>query len=523
MCWRHSNLGEQLVPPILKSFPFSRLVLAAVALLLPCPSAAAAGLLITEIYANAPGSGRDSGKEWIELYNPAEQPVPLRGTRLCRLDGTKQEQAWCIDIAASETEVPAKGYAVVAQARDLGIEVCLDKPIHVVTDEAFSLKNSGVQFLCVHAGGVERCVKFSDSKSFPDGKSRHLVALDREGMDLGEDWIEESCMLADSVFGTPGFALGACGGQTDDPWYAAWVCPITPPVLEGGGDDGAAAIGGDGDADWTETQARREQVGKQLEDTLSKPLPSLVLVDVALNARQGTVRYEVEQGKFNELTEVSLYAAGSPDSRSGILLARAVPLPSRTDQPLELAWSAQTLPPGRAFLFARVRDVRGRTAYAHASKSVDVKADQTLPRVRVVQARLHEAVAGHQALELQWRVESPRAGALTLQWRTSGESVGEWQSIVTALPVDQDHQEGTYLWRREAPSHNVPLEVAAALHTESGTVRSDTVAVEPAPESGGCGGSPVPRTQEADAVAALVLLLAARGLSRGATRFLSFG
>lgn len=507
------------MPPILKELPFARIVHGAAALLLPCSSAAAAGLIITEVYANAPGSSRDSGKEWVELYNPADQPVPLRGTRLCRLDGTKQEQAWCVDIAASELEVPAKSYAVVAQARDLGIGVCLNKPVHVVTDTAFSLKNSGVQFLCAHAGGVETCVKFSDSKTFPDGKSRHLVALDRKGLDLGQDWVEESCMLVDGVFGTPGFARGACGGQTDNPWYAAWVCPVAPPAASGGGDGGV--VTGDGDAGRTEAQARREQVGRQLQETLRQPLPALVLTDVSLNGRQGTLHYRVEQGSFNQVVELSLYAAAEPEARSGVLLAGAVPLPSQADQQLELAWSAKTLPPGPAFLFVRARDSGGRAAYAHAPKSVAVKADQTTPRVRMARARLHQAVAGHQTVELQWRVEPPAPGTLTLQWRTGGESAGEWQPIVTALPVDSQHYEGTYLWRREVGPEPAKLEVAAALHTATGTVRSDALAVESAPKSGGCGGAPAPQTQESDALAALALLLAARRCFRRHVRSLA--
>ncbi len=495
------------MPPILKD----SLACAVALLLLPCSSAGAAGLFITEIYANAPGGSRDSGKEWVELYNPADQPVSLQGTRLCRLDGTKQKQAWCVDIADSEVEVPAKGYAVVAQARDLGIEICLDKPIHVVLDEAFSFKNSGVQFLCVHSDGVEKCVKFSDSKTFPDGKSRHLAALDREGMDLAEDWVEESCMLADSVFGTPGFALGACNGQTDDPWYTAWICPLEQLAEEG---DGVAVASDDSAVDQAETHAQREQIGKQLQETLNKSLPRLVLSDITLDSQQGSVLYRVETADFNELAEVSLYAAGSPEGRTGVLLVRAMPLPAEAHQWLELAWSAKTLPPGSVFLFARVRDLQGRVAYAHAQKPVEVKDFQTAPRVQVQQARLHKAVAGHEAVELQWSVKYTTQGSLTLQWRTAGELAGEWQSIVTGMPVDEDHREGTYLWRREAQSDYIPLEVVALLHTELGTVRSEVMAVEPVSESGGCQESPSSQTQEADAVATLVLLLVLLRISR---------
>ena len=48
-------------------------------------------LVISEVYANSPGSVSDSGKEWVEVTNvTAETTIVLDGAVLSRLDGTAQ-------------------------------------------------------------------------------------------------------------------------------------------------------------------------------------------------------------------------------------------------------------------------------------------------------------------------------------------------------------------------------------------------------------------------------------------------
>jgi len=79
--------------------------------------------VISEIFANAKGSGTDKNKEWFEIYNPENFELKLSSIEIRRLDGVVKKEARRFVWRSSEAVVVhPKGYLVVAQSRDLGLD-----------------------------------------------------------------------------------------------------------------------------------------------------------------------------------------------------------------------------------------------------------------------------------------------------------------------------------------------------------------------------------------------------------------
>jgi hypothetical protein len=167
--------------------------------------------VISEVYANASGEKRDQGLEWFEVYNIGSTPIDLANATVRRLDGIKKDEAWRIQLSASTSLLEPQHYAIIAQKKDLGIELCLDVLLVLVSDPNFSFKNSGTQTLCFQTiDNVEDCAPFNNSAAFPDGKARYNKSPTLLGNDDLRWWHIEDCEILPHVFASPGTGGGFC-------------------------------------------------------------------------------------------------------------------------------------------------------------------------------------------------------------------------------------------------------------------------------------------------------------------------
>jgi len=170
--------------------------------------------LVSEVFANAPGTGRDQGKEWFEIYNASDRPISLDGVVIRKLDGVTKKEAWREILLSEQAVIEPGRYAVVAERADLGLGLCFAFDVFTLGSRIFELRNSGMQTLCiVTQEGEESCAKFGDDEAFPDGKSRYASRLSDKDVERPQNWWIESCQFYDSNYATPGFAAGICSSN----------------------------------------------------------------------------------------------------------------------------------------------------------------------------------------------------------------------------------------------------------------------------------------------------------------------
>lgn len=75
-------------------------------------TAAKAEIMITQLMYNPEGS--DTGKEWVELYNPGEKDVLLQGYSLESGDGSA-ENDWSLEWSGTSETIRAKGYFLIGE------------------------------------------------------------------------------------------------------------------------------------------------------------------------------------------------------------------------------------------------------------------------------------------------------------------------------------------------------------------------------------------------------------------------
>ncbi len=170
-----------------------------------------AQVVISEVYANGDGGQRDQGLEWFEVYNIGSTSIDLSDAIVRRLDGIKKAEAWRIQLSGATSLLAPQHYAVIAQKKDLGIELCLDMTIILVSDPDFAFKNSGTQTLCFKTSSeLEDCAPFNNSATFPDGQSRYNKSPTLFGNDDLRWWHIEDCEIMPNIFASPGAVGGFC-------------------------------------------------------------------------------------------------------------------------------------------------------------------------------------------------------------------------------------------------------------------------------------------------------------------------
>ncbi|MEM7402821.1 MAG: lamin tail domain-containing protein [Myxococcota bacterium] len=488
---------------------------------MPTSWAWASNLLITEVYANAPGRSSDTTREWVELYNVSDHPIALTGLIIRRIDGVKSpKEAWRIVLQQSDVMVPVGGYAIVAQSADLGLGLCPQIPLHVVADERFSLKNSGVQQLCIQqAGQQEQCVQFSDSKTFPDGQSRHLPTVDAALGGQLSDWRTEDCPLPQEALGSPGFAFGACHSDTFsaiDPWYADWICPqLQEDAAQNELDDPSESNNGDAQQQ-PQPSIEPQQTDPKLLALAQQPLPQLQLHARQQSPQHVVITCQTATADFGPLLHMDIYASTHPDLLlDGILLATAVAVPTQPQQPTQTAVAVAALPSATYSFFGRLRNVAGQEAHVRAPESIAIDNTIALPNLRITQAEMQQLSSARQAIHLSWSVEPAMLGNLTLYARDTTNSNTDWQTVVTGLPNPDSG--GKYVWYPADASEKSRFEVYGLLRVAQGSVTSAQLPVVPAPQPQSCRGATPAATAGQDT--AFVLLWAIyRAAQRSSTR-----
>jgi len=161
-------------------------------------------LLITEVL-QSPSRVEDDYGEWIEVYNPGDEPVNLEGLTLVSDDGDAAD----IDTRAV---VEPGAYAVLAGFADPRINGGLD-PVWT-WEWDYGLKGSGMQIQLAYGTFVVDAIRYDNGITFPDpaGASMSLdpSALDEAANDDGANWCEGVDPYGDGDLGTPGAANPPC-------------------------------------------------------------------------------------------------------------------------------------------------------------------------------------------------------------------------------------------------------------------------------------------------------------------------
>ncbi len=189
-----------------------------------------AQVIVSEVYANADGDHRDQGFEWFEVYNIGSTPVDLANAIVRRLDGVKKEEAWRIQLPNAAAFLAPQEYAIIAQKKDLGIDICLDVLTIMIADPSFSFKNSGTQTICFQAiDNQEDCAPFNNSAVFPDGHSRYNRAPTFFANDDLKWWNIEDCEIMPNIYASPGTRGGFCHSDSM-PLPHKIACPMEKTV-----------------------------------------------------------------------------------------------------------------------------------------------------------------------------------------------------------------------------------------------------------------------------------------------------
>ncbi len=165
---------------------------------------------ITEVFIHA--SDKKPGQQWVEVYNAGNESVNLRGLWVKRLDGKSKVEAWRFQIPDQDALVQPGEYALIAQKRDLGRNLCSDVLVVEAPSKRMSFKSSGIQTVCVG----DACAVIGDSRKAEFDHARDLS----EGA-----WQSASCEIAPQFYGSPGLSASFCEEQQASPWHE---CPPKP-------------------------------------------------------------------------------------------------------------------------------------------------------------------------------------------------------------------------------------------------------------------------------------------------------
>lgn len=157
-------------------------------------------LLISEIFANAPGHKSDRGKQWIEVLNQGE-PILITHLTLTIHSGKTQELLFSENLSLSKS-LFFNDYLVIAQNKTLGLSHCLKNESPILTMATFKIDDDEDPRICVTLNhDLQTCAGLSKKNKISDG-----VSLFRNSDDLNDTplWRYEPCHLIDGVFASPG-------------------------------------------------------------------------------------------------------------------------------------------------------------------------------------------------------------------------------------------------------------------------------------------------------------------------------
>ncbi len=170
---------------------------------------AAGAVVISEIHYNPWGQGEvaDIDGEWIEFYNPGDQPVDLSGATI--RDNGKDKY----NILGDNTVVPAKGWLVFGASADKKLNGGVD--VDHVYGTSLNLTNVGADALILDKDGVViDQVAWDTTGGWPFLNSRAMSLspdkLDATSNDDPLAWCGAQTVLPSGDKGTPGKANDPC-------------------------------------------------------------------------------------------------------------------------------------------------------------------------------------------------------------------------------------------------------------------------------------------------------------------------
>jgi hypothetical protein len=368
--------------------------------LLSSPARAEIDLVISEVYANSPGSVSDSGKEWFELFNLSpETPIDLEGAVVRRLDGTAQNEAWSITLTnAPILQVGER--LVLAASEDLGLNQCFTFTPYVLSSP-FSLSNSGVQYLEITTLNNEgEKVKISNSNSFPDGQARERAAND-ETDDLDVAWSTATCEISGSAFGTPGKSLGDC--LTEEDFLPESECGGEPPVVT---TDGGVVLPG---------PTTSELDGGGVVDTTGNQSPSGSLTVISSTESQATLQISASDADHNYVS-VDLYYAVSNQDMAGKEITTGL-LVTADGTPENYEWNFGNTPEGSYFPFAAFTDSFGARTYTFGDRAVLVGSQaQNMAFELTEPDGINDVADATQKVSISWSIFPATDGVVSLYY-----------------------------------------------------------------------------------------------------------
>ncbi len=173
-------------------------------------SFAAGSIVVSEFLYDPLAVGEDSG-EWVELYNPGNDPIDIAGWVL-KDDGTNLVR---ILPASGVLAVPAKGFVVLGQKADLAANGGAD--VDWAYGGKFQMANTADEIVLSWNDHVIDRVGYDVSAGFPKATGRSLqlepVFLQADLNDEGGAWCAtpDAAVMAGGDRGTPGAANLDCG------------------------------------------------------------------------------------------------------------------------------------------------------------------------------------------------------------------------------------------------------------------------------------------------------------------------
>jgi len=370
------------------------------------------GVLISEVYAHGLGSSTDHGQEWFELFNAGEMPVKLNGMVVRRLDGSSSEEAFRLTIQSNEDLIIEPGdYFVVAQSRDLGLPLCLDIPLVVVHDRAFSLDNSGVQSLCIQpVGQVEDCAQFSNSRSFPKGHSRYYSGSNLVGNDKLISWQVEDCPLFFGRYGTPGKAASSCRQEPFPYDSLIMYCPWNLNLLGQG-----PALSFPRTKSWVQPGKYEVVYEKLPNHFIAFQIPEEVML---LNERKVIELFYTTEPKVNFGSRIHFVLDNENKNR--------------------LLWDYSEVLSGHYYIFARIGDGVGNFSVSELMGPVEIKKDQVEHDFSIISAAFDVV---KQAIIIRWQCPLGH-GRASFYWLDSEGS----EHLITLSATSMSHK-NELLWR----------------------------------------------------------------------------
>ncbi len=157
-------------------------------------------VLISEIFAHAPGRKSDQGRQWIEVTNQGA-PISITHLNLTIHSGKTKELILSRDLSLAKP-FTFSNYLVIAQSKNLGLSRCRKDDQSILAIENFRIDPGEYPRICVTINNdVQTCVTLGKKTKISDGVSLFRDADDLHDLPL---WRHEPCHLMDSVFASPG-------------------------------------------------------------------------------------------------------------------------------------------------------------------------------------------------------------------------------------------------------------------------------------------------------------------------------